>query len=87
MNSSEAAQQVTVQARGIDGLTVFPHSELISIPASSSRVVPIRLRAPEKSAAAGSHRIEFVVQTAAADLQPLQKAITVHEKSVFLFPR
>jgi hypothetical protein len=87
MNSSEGEQRVTVQARGLDGLTVFPPSEPISIPASSSRIVPIRLRAPEKAATAGSHHIEFVIQTAAADLQPSQSAITVREKSVFLFPR
>ena len=87
MNSSEVAQRVTVQARGIDGLAVFPQSEPISLPASSSRIVPIRLRAPEKAALAGSHRIEFVIQTAADPQQPEQRAITVHEKSVFLFPR
>jgi polyferredoxin len=87
MNSSEVAQRVTVQARGIDGLAVFPQSEPISLPASSSRIVPIRLRAPEKAAPAGSHRIEFVIQTAADPQQPEQRAITVHEKSVFLFPR
>jgi cytochrome c oxidase accessory protein FixG len=87
MNSSEVAQRVTVQARGIDGLAVFPQSEPISLPASSSRMVPIRLRAPEKAAPAGSHRIEFVIQTAADPQQPEQRAITVHEKSVFLFPR
>jgi cytochrome c oxidase accessory protein FixG len=87
MNSSEVAQRVTVEARGIDGLMVFPRPEPISIPASSSRMVPIRVRAPEKAAAPGSHRIEFVIQTATADLQPTQRAITVREKSVFLFPR
>src|SRR3954451_6715766 len=87
MNSSEVAQRVTVQAIGIDGLTVFPPAEPIAIAASSSRMVPIRLRAPEQAAAAGSHRIEFVIQSAEADRQPAHRAITVHEKSVFLFPR
>jgi cytochrome c oxidase accessory protein FixG len=87
MNSSEVAQRVTVRAAGIDGLMVFPVSEPISIPPSSSRIVPIRLRAPEEAATAGSHRIEFVIQTVETDPHSANKAITVHEKSVFLFPR
>jgi len=87
MNSSEVAQRVTVRAVGINGLMVFPESEPISIPASSSRIVPIRLRAPEEAANAGSHRIEFVIQTAETDPHSAHEAMTVHEKSVFLFPR
>jgi cytochrome c oxidase accessory protein FixG len=87
MNSSEVAQRVTVQAVGIDGLIVFPPPEPLSIPASSSRLVPIRLRAPEHAGGAGAHRIEFVIQTAAASAQPAHRPTTVREKSVFLFPR
>jgi len=86
MNSSEVAQRVTVRAIGLNGLMVFPEPGPISIAASSSRIVPIRLRAPEHAAKAGSHRIEFEIQAVEADPHSGHEAITVHEKSVFLFP-
>jgi cytochrome c oxidase accessory protein FixG len=87
MNASESMQQVTVRANGIDGLTVFPEPQPIAIPASSSRTVPIRLRAPADAGTAGSHRIEFVVVAGVPATQLSHQPFTVREKSVFLFPR
>ena len=79
MNATEQAQRYRISARGLDGLalTSEPQTE---VGAAQSRWVPVRLRVPYGSAAAGSHPIVF-------EIQAVDSAAHVAEDSVFLVPR
>ena len=76
MNTSTAAQTYHLQAAGLAGLIVASESS-IDVPATSSRTVILRLRAPAGQAPPGSNRIALAV-AAVAD-----PAIKVDEKTVF----
>jgi cytochrome c oxidase accessory protein FixG len=76
MNTSTAPQTYRLQADGLQGLRVASEPT-VDVPATASRTVIVRLRAPAGSATAGSNRIALAL---AAETDP---AIRVHEKTVF----
>ena len=79
MNATEGAQRYRISASGLEGLTVASEPE-VEIGPAESRWVPVLLRIPYGSASEGSHAVHFEVQT-------VQGAAHVTEKSVFLVPR
>jgi cytochrome c oxidase accessory protein FixG len=79
MNATEAPQRYRISASGLEGLTVASEPE-VEIGPAESRWVPVLLRIPYGSASEGSHAVHFEVQT-------VQGAAHVTEKSVFLVPR
>ena len=79
MNATEAPQRYRISASGLEGLTVASEPE-VEIGPAESRWVPVLLRIPYGSASEGSHAVHFEVQT-------VQGAAHVSEKSVLLVPR
>jgi cytochrome c oxidase accessory protein FixG len=79
MNATELKQEYRITADGLPGLEVASEDE-VEVGPAESRWVPVRLRIPYGSAAAGSHVIHFQV---AAE----QGGAHVSEKSAFLVPR
>jgi cytochrome c oxidase accessory protein FixG len=76
MNTSTAAQTYRIAADGLPGLRVASEAS-VDVPATSSRTLVVRLRAPAQTAPPGSNRIALAV---AAETDT---AIRVTEKTVF----
>jgi len=81
MNTDETPRQVRIGASGLPGLSVVGVEQPVALEAGATRLVPLRLQAPQQSAAPGSHPIEIVV-TDRADA-----SIERREKSTFILPR
>jgi len=79
MNATESAQNYRITVSGLSGLTVTSEN-LVSVDATESRWVGVRVQMPYDAAPAGSHPIQFEI---AAQGSPAR----VSEKSVFLVPR
>lgn len=79
MNATEAPQRYRISVRGLEQLVVVSEPE-IEIDAAQSRWVAVRLQIPYGSASAGSHPVQFDVETVGGSDR-------VTEKSVFLVPR
>jgi len=81
VNSDETPRHVRLDATGLPGLRLVGTESAIELPAASTRLLAVRLQAPDGAAGAGSHPIEVIVTDAADD------TITRHEKATFIFPR
>ncbi|MEO7952764.1 MAG: cytochrome c oxidase accessory protein CcoG [Polaromonas sp.] len=79
MNATESTQQYRISARGLPGL-VLASDGLISVDATQARWVAVTLQLPYEGATSGSHEIHF-------DIEAVNSAGRVSEKSVFLVPR
>lgn len=79
MNVTEHPQDYRISVQGLPGL-VLASEGTISVDATQSRWVPVRLELPYEAASAGSHAIHFEVEAVNAPGH-------VSEKSVFLVPR
>jgi cytochrome c oxidase accessory protein FixG len=79
MNATESDQRVEISAVGLGELKVAS-DRIVTIEATQSRWVPVRLQVPFEGAQPGSHPIEFVVRAEDGSAR-------VTEKSVFIVPR
>jgi len=79
MNATEAMQEVKISAQGMPGLALASDGA-VAIAPTESRWVAVRVQLPYENAEAGSHRMEFVVES-------LDGQTRVAEKSVFIVPR
>ena len=79
MNATETTQQYRISARGLPGL-VLASDGLISVDPTETRWVAVTLQLPYEGAKPGSHEIHF-------DIEAVNSARRVTEKSVFLVPR
>ncbi|MGJ7496053.1 cytochrome c oxidase accessory protein CcoG [Variovorax sp. RT4R15] len=79
MNATEQPQRYSIEATGLEGLSVLP-AEPVEIESAQSRWVAVRLQIPYGSAAPGSHTVHFGVRSADGSAQ-------VSEKAAFLVPR
>ncbi len=79
MNATESSQHYKITATGLPGLVVSSEN-VTMVESTQSRWVPIRVQAPYDAATPGSHTIEF-------EIDSLDSAGHLTEKSVFLFPR
>ncbi len=79
MNATESSQHYRITVQGLRGLAIDSESTM-EVGATQSRWVPVRVQLPYEAAVAGSHPIGF-------DIEAVESAERVHEKSVFLVPR
>lgn len=79
MNATEAMQELKISAHGMPGL-VLASDGAVAIAPTESRWVAVRVQLPYENAEAGSHRMEFVVESQDGQAR-------VAEKSVFIVPR
>lgn len=79
MNATESKQDYRITVQGLPGLVLASES-MITVDATQSRWVPVRLELPDEGASAGSHAIHFQIEA-------VNSPGRVSEKSVFLVPR
>ncbi|WP_395667853.1 cytochrome c oxidase accessory protein CcoG [Rhodoferax sp.] len=79
MNATETLQQVNISAQGMPGLALASQGA-VTIAPTESRWVAVRVQLPYENAQAGSHPMEFVVESEDGQTR-------VAEKSVFIVPR
>jgi len=79
MNATEAQQRYRISAGGLPGLGLSSDNEVL-VDSTQSRWVAVRVQLPADAAAPGSHPIQF-------EIDSLDQAAKVSEKSVFLVPR
>ncbi len=80
MNATEVARRYTISVSGIDSIRLMTPVD-ISIDATGTRSVPVRVRIDDRKGQAGSNRIHFEVR--AVD----DPTVRASEKAVFLVPR
>jgi len=79
MNATESSQQYRLTVTGLPGLAI--NSEpLVSVAATQSRWVPVRVQLPPGGAVPGSHPIRF-------EIESLDAGDHLSERSVFLVPQ
>jgi cytochrome c oxidase accessory protein FixG len=84
MNAAEKPLHFKIEAEGLPGLSQASES-VVSVAATESLWVPVRLHLPYDAAAPGSHTIHFrITSFADNDQQALGEVV---EKSAFLVPR
>ena len=76
MNTSDAPAQYHLRADGLPGLAVASEAD-IAVPATSSQIVILRLRAPGANAPQGASRVTLQVASVG------DPATRVQEKTVF----
>jgi cytochrome c oxidase accessory protein FixG len=84
MNASEATQSFHIGVEGLPGLVVDSEKD-VSVAATESRWVVVRLQLPYEGAEPGSHTIHFRLEASEANGNGPGDSVT--EKSVFIVPR
>lgn len=79
MNATESTQHYRVSVHGLDGLRVRDLPS-VEVGPAQARWVVVQADIPYGSAPAGSHKIQFMIESA-------DGATSIEEKSVFLVPR
>lgn len=79
MNATESEQRYKIAASGLPGLILDTESVVV-VESTQSKQVVVRVQAPFDSATAGSHTIQFQIES-------LNTPGHLTEKSVFLIPR
>ncbi|MFM1906719.1 MAG: hypothetical protein RLZZ591_396 [Pseudomonadota bacterium] len=79
MNATEAPGTYRLSVQGLPGLTLTSEAQVV-VEATQSRWVPVTVQLPFDAAAAGSHPIQF-------EIQSVDGSGHLTEKSVFLVPR
>ncbi len=77
MNTSEAPRAYRLSVSGISGIRI-PGEAVIEVEGAASRMVPVKVRVAPGAVAAGTHRIEFGIESTD------DTSVAVREKSVFI---
>jgi len=77
MNTSESARAYRLSVSGITGIRI-PGETVIEVDGAASRMVPVKVRIEPAAAAAGTHRIDFGIESTD------DAGVAVREKSVFI---
>jgi cytochrome c oxidase accessory protein FixG len=77
MNASESARAYRLSVSGIPGIRI-PGEPVIEVDGAASRLVPVSVRIAPGAAAAGTHRIDFGIESTD------DAGVAVREKSVFI---
>ena len=85
MNTQEVPRDVRISVAGVDGIRLEAEAQPIRVPATSSRVVAVRVEAPRASLKERSNRIHFTVE-AADPSHPGSAPLTVVEKAALVVP-
>src|SRR5262249_19660213 len=80
MNTDERAHRYHISVSGIDTIALAT-DDVVEVPATTSRAVPVRVRVAHGTGQAGSNKIAFELK--AMD----DHAMQVEEKAVFFVPR
>ncbi|MFM8900188.1 MAG: cytochrome c oxidase accessory protein CcoG [Burkholderiales bacterium] len=87
MNAREVDASFRVSVAGLNGLKVVSEPD-VTVPATQSRWLPVRVQLPFAAAAAlspAAYPVEFLIESVSTDREiPRQ---VVHEKSTFVLPR
>jgi polyferredoxin len=79
MNATESSQNLLISVAGMPAIAVASDPR-VSIDATQSRWVAVRVQVPYEGAQSGSHKIEFAIKSRDSQAE-------VSEKSVFIVPR
>jgi len=79
MNATESDQRYKIAANGLPGL-ILQTENVVMVESTQSRRIVVRVQAPLESAKAGSHTIQF-------EIESLDTPGHLTEKSVFLIPK
>ena len=79
MNASETSQRYKITVAGLPGLELSSDG-VVTVGATQSRWITVRVQAPFEAALPGSHAIRF-------EIESLDSPGQLTEKSVFLIPR
>jgi cytochrome c oxidase accessory protein FixG len=85
MNTQEVARDVRISVAGVDGIKLEGEAQPIRVPATSSRVVAVRVEAPRASLGERSNRIHFTVE-ATDPSHPGTAPLTVVETAALVIP-
>ncbi|HJS38346.1 MAG TPA: cytochrome c oxidase accessory protein CcoG [Burkholderiales bacterium] len=77
MNTAEGARAFRLSVSGLPGIRI-PGETVVEIDGAASRMVPVKVQIAPGAAGAGTHRIEFAVQSTD------EASVAVREKSVFI---
>jgi cytochrome c oxidase accessory protein FixG len=77
MNTTEAARAYEISVSGLPGIQVWGEPT-VGVGAATSRMVPVKVRAPEHAAQEGTHPIRFHIRALGVD------GVAVEEASVFI---
>jgi cytochrome c oxidase accessory protein FixG len=80
MNTDETPRSLRIEATGLPGLAVAGVEQPVPLPAGGTRLMPLRLVAPDTAATPGSHPVEIVVTATEGD-------VVRRERSTFIIPR
>jgi cytochrome c oxidase accessory protein FixG len=80
MNIAEEPRRYRISVKGIDGIALASPDE-VSLGATETRFVPVRVRVPHSAGQAGSNKIKFELKAIGGQHSE------VEEKAVFLIPR
>jgi cytochrome c oxidase accessory protein FixG len=80
MNATEQNLEFRITASGLEGISTQLDSPTVAVGATESRWVAVRVQVPYEGAVAGSHPIQFQLESPGVSDQ-------VSEKSVFIVPR
>jgi len=77
MNTAEGARAFRLAVSGLPGIRI-PGETVVEIDGAASRMVPVKVQIAPGAAGAGTHRIEFAVESTD------ETGVAVREKSVFI---
>jgi len=77
MNTAEGARAFRLSVSGLPGIRI-PGETVVEIDGAASRMVPVKVRIEPGAAAAGTHRIDFGIESTD------DASVAVREKSVFI---
>jgi len=89
MNTEEKAHRFTIAVHGshdLEHLEVLTEPQPLQIGPSSSRVVPVRVRAEPEHGHAGLQRIDFIIEASDDEEHLLPEIFSIREKSSFFVP-
>ena len=85
MNTQEIPRDVRIAVAGVEGIKLEIEPQPIRVPATSSRVVAVRVEAPRASLKPGSNRIDFTIE-AVDPSHPGTAPLTIVEKAALVTP-
>ena len=85
MNTQEIPRDVRIAVAGVEGIQLEIEPQPIRVPATSSRVVAVRVAAPRASLKSGSNRIDFTIE-AVDPSHPGTAPLTIVEKAALVTP-
>ena len=87
MNTQEIPHHFIIRTEGLQDLSMLNNTQALEIGATTSKIVPVRLRVNTEHVDVGSHPIYFVIEAIDNQNHPTPEIFSVREKSIFVVPR